>query len=244
MCRIGKYSVSPALAFIWNSLEEQHIYAKNSKLSKKLKSHEISLTSWIQNLIDRKAIFKAIESRISLLQVHNSPCSILKVFPKRSELISNAWKFSHHSPHFESTSIFAKRIITSIQSSSDEEIEWIIFIHYGELWFGGSVHAQHCKYMIKHNKEWKEYFLPDVDESFVSPSKFSAIRQKQCSHFQNMLKQITSWFIFEDYPSQSEMVSNYFSLLSYWVLDDEEKQKNAITICKETMEAFTQLNNQ
>merc|ERR1719238_2573962 len=115
MAQIGKFGgFSSVFVCLWVSLKEEHEQAKNSTFSVKLKQKNLSIDSWQGYLIDRKAIFAALEERITHSSLPIQPSAALLNFPKRSELIDITLNLTKHLPQEKPTD-YANRVIDEIK---------------------------------------------------------------------------------------------------------------------------------
>lgn len=240
---IGRYKVSTHLQDLWNSLFEAHVLAKQNGFSKGLKNKTLDITEWEQYLADRYLLFCTLETRISNSSYPIQTSSLLHNYTKRSSLIELA--IPNHKTILE-PSIKAKQIANIITNASDWELELHVFIHYGELWFGGSVHAVWIKRLMKHNIIWQEYYFPGYpkDKLFKKPKNLSQKIHQDSFEYETISK-ITEWFRFGCFEEQKQLIQKYFDGFEHFLEHDDNslKTNEIYKICNESMKDLTNLTN-
>mgnify|MGYP005996559753 CR=1 FL=1 len=238
--RIGRFVVSASVYEVWEGLVDQHSKVKHNGFSQKLKSKTLTVKEWCDYLFDRMEIFKALENRISCSSLTSQPSRILCTVPKRSQLIADSLSlFTKQEDLLPTASQNATAIIKRIEYATEEEIEWYAFVHYGELWFGGAVHAKWIERLLKRNAAWHEAFFPDIDtKEMEQKKKFSQLHNTTATNKDKRLQTVTNWMRFGDYSSQIQLIEAYFSQLDTFVNAQPSTISSAIATCNEAMEGF------
>ena len=238
-----RYKVSFSLSSLWNELFDEHDIAKHTVFSVKLKQQTLDIIIWKQYLVDRMNIFDCLERRMESSTLDNRPSSILNEYPTRSGLIMESWKEGERMIPLSNR---ARKVISLIEKCEDWELECHVFIHYGELWFGGAVHARWIERIIKHNNTWREYYFPGSnDDLFSKPLRFSSFNTRLETTSYQSLSKITSWFQFGEFTEQKSLITQYFAMFDRFLSlpDNQEKIGDIISVCRHSMNSLSHLAN-
>ena len=200
--RIGRFVVGPKLYVLWNNALEQHRAIKQAPLALLFKSKSLLPGQWLQFLMDHVYIFCLLERLVSEhpeLVIYK----YLKRFQRSKLLINSLPQPPIELPPVSST---AKKL-PSLVGSNATYLEWFSFVFFGELWFGGSVHAKVVEALLRRNTAWKELYRLQEPRLRTEMSRVTGVWDFGTFHFK--VQSIQCYFQELESALQSSSTTEY-----------------------------------